>query len=143
VTRFQVASHFLSKFEQHKVGSSAHIEYWIPSDKLISFNAAIHGMVHVETGFFDTAFIGHLPDSYGLKGKNAIAQFIALHKTWAYSHMDVACEVSANRKAIFLNWLFWRQHDFSQLGVTAEQKEELLANLKQCWESNHTKVPLL
>jgi hypothetical protein len=93
-------------------------------------------------GFFGAAFAGHVPDGFGLKGKDAIAQFVALHKSWEYSTFDVACEISANRKTVFLNWLFWSHHDFSKFGISQEQREILLRHLKQCWEFNHIEVPL-
>jgi len=76
------------------------------------------------------------------KGKDAISQFVALSKTWEYSAFDVACEVSANRKSVFVNWLFWVEHDFSEFGISAEQREGMLRNLKQCWEFNHIGVAL-
>jgi hypothetical protein len=142
VLTFQVDSNYLSRFEPHTVGSSVHVEFWIPADDLNSFNAAISGLIRLEEGFFGTAFTGHIPDAYGLKGKDAIAQIVALSKTWDYSRMDVACEISANRKTVFLNWLFWAQHDFSEFGISEEQRGALLRNLKQCWEFNHIEVPL-
>ena len=142
VTAFEVDGAYLSNFEPHTVGSSKHVEYWIPADNLSSFNGAIYGLIRLEIGFFCAPFAGHVPDAFGLKGKNAIAQFVALHKSWKYSTFDVACEVSANRKTVFLNWLFWSQHDFSNFGINQEQREMLLGHLKQCWEFNHIEVPL-
>ena len=142
VTSFEVEGSYLSKFEPHTAGSAAHVEYWIPSGELVSFNEAIQGMIRVEEGFFGKDFVGHVPEPYGLKGKTAIAQFVALEKTWDYSKMDVACEVSANRKTVFLNWLFWSKHDFSEFGVSGEQRDAFLRSLKQCWEFNHIAVPL-
>jgi hypothetical protein len=105
-------------------------------------NGAIRGLISLEKGFFGPAFTGHIPDAFGLKGKDAIAQFVALSKTWEYSTFDVACEISANRKTIFLNWLFWSHHDFSKLGISQEQRGILLGHLKQCWEFNHIEAPL-
>lgn len=87
-------------------------------------------------------FTGHIPDTFGLKGKDATDQFVALYKTWDYSTFDVACEISANRKAVFINWLFWSRHDFSKSGISKEQRGTLLRNLKQCWEFNHIEVPV-
>jgi hypothetical protein len=142
VTAFELDGSYLSNFEPHTVGSSQHVEYWIPAERLSSFNDAIRGLIRLENGFFGPAFTGHVPDACGLKGKHAIAQFVALHKSWEYSTFDVACEVSANRKSIFLNWLFWSRHDFSKFGINQEQREILLGGLKQCWEFNHIEVPL-
>jgi hypothetical protein len=82
------------------------------------------------------------PVAFSLKGRGAIAQFVALHKCWQYNTFDVAHEISANRKAVFLNWLFWSRHDFSKCGINQEQRESLLGHLKQCWELSHTEVSL-
>lgn len=142
VTAFEVSKSFLSEFETHTVGSSTHLEYWIPAEDLGSFNDAIHGLIRVEEGYFGTAFTGHIPDAFGLKGKDSTDQFVALFKSWEYSRFDVACEVTANRKTVFLNWLFWSQHDFSRFRITDEQRGILLGHLKQCWEINRIEVPL-
>ena len=83
-----------------------------------------------------------MPDNYGLKGKNATAQFIALAKTWDYSRFDVACEISANRKAVYLNCLFWATHDFSQYGISKQQQEDFIGNLKKIWDFNNIQEPL-
>lgn len=142
VTRFDVASGYLSNFEQHTVGSLQHVEYWIPAGKLISFNEAIQGLVHVGEAFFGTSFTGYTPDTHSLEGRDAIAQFVALSRTWEQNRADLAGEVSHNRKTIFLNWLYWLQHDFSDVGVTANTKNELLRTLRRCWELNVIQIPL-
>ena len=142
VMSFQVESGYLSGFEPHTVGSSTHVEYRIPAEDLNSFNKAIRGFVRLEEAFFGTAFTGHIPNAYGLKGKDAIAQFVMLSKSWEYSRLDVACEISANRKTVFLNWLFWAEHDFSEFGISDDQRKVLLGHLKECWEFNHIEVPL-
>jgi hypothetical protein len=142
VTSFDVSSNYLSGFEPHTVGSSDHIEYWVPADELVAFNKAIQGTVRLHEAYFGEAFNGHTPEAHGLKGKNAIAQFVSLSKSWEENRADVAYEVSANPKAIFLNWLYWVQHDFSNLGIAANTKVEMLRNLKRCWELGKVKVPL-
>lgn len=142
VTSFPVRKDYLSKFETHIVGASQHEEYWIPSDELSSFNKAISERIRVEAAFFGDGFTGHVPDGYGLKGKNATAQFVALAKTWDYSTFDVTCEVSANRKAVYLNCLYWATHNFSESGVSKQEQEAFIANLKKIWEFNHIEVPL-
>lgn len=58
VTTFEVDRSFLSSFEPHTVGSSVHVEYWIPSEELSSFNNAIVGLIRLGSGFFGTAFNG-------------------------------------------------------------------------------------
>lgn len=41
VTRFAVRTHYLKRFEIHVVGSSQHMEYWIPAEELEEFNSNI------------------------------------------------------------------------------------------------------
>jgi hypothetical protein len=142
VTIFELDGNYLSNFEPHTVGSSKHVEYWIPAESLSSFNDALRGLISLQNGFFGAAFVGHVLDAFSLKGKDAIAQFVALHKSWKYSTFDVALEISANRKSVFLNWLFWSCHDFSKWGINQEQREILLGHLKRCWEFNRIEVPL-
>jgi hypothetical protein len=63
-------------------------------------------------------------------------------KSWEYSRFDIACEVSANRKAVYLNYLFWASHDFSDSGIGRQEQEAFLDNLNKAWDFNHTEVPL-
>ncbi|TKD03355.1 hypothetical protein [Polyangium fumosum] len=47
VTRFEVRSDFLAKYDVHVVGSKIHAEYWIPAEELEAFNDAIVGTIEV------------------------------------------------------------------------------------------------
>lgn len=142
VTSFDVENSYLSCLEVRRVGSSEHLEYWVPANELSTFNAAIRGLIRVEEGYFGNNFAGDVPDNFILKGQDAITQFVTLHKTWDYSRFDVACEVSANRKCVFLNWLFWCSHDFSKFGISEEQRGITLESLQGCWTFNHIDTPL-
>ena len=142
VTAFDVENSYLSSFEPHTVGSSEHLEYWIPAEGLSAFNAAIRGHIRLEEGFFGANFTGHIPDNCMLNGRDATAQFVTLYETWDHSRFDVACEISANRKSVFLNWLFWSHHDFSKFGIGPEQREAMMGHLKECWAFNHIDIPL-
>jgi hypothetical protein len=115
VTSFNFSDDYISTFDRHVVGSAIHEEYWIPAEQLPTFNSAIRGPIEVEAAFFGESFVGFVPDKYGLKGKNAEQQFVILVCSWDYSRMDFVLEVSANRKAVYLNCLYWLQHDFSAL----------------------------
>ncbi len=142
VTRFGIADKYLSSFEPHVVGTSAHVEYWIPALQLGSFNEAITGVITVEEAFFGSAFVGYIPDAYGLKGRSATEQFIILAKTLEFSRMDFVCEVSANRKAVYLNSWFWGQHDFAAAGLDSERKREVIRRVCEAWEFNKIKISL-
>ena len=51
VTRFRVLTRFLAKYEPQQVGSSMHVEYWIPAEDLASFNKAIVGAIEIVAEF--------------------------------------------------------------------------------------------
>ena len=77
--------------------------------------------------------MGLVPKKYGFKGKNAEEQFVILARSWDYSRMDFALEVSANRKAVYLNCLFWVEHDFATFGISPELKRQTLAGVSEAW----------
>ena len=42
------------------------------------FNAHLEGPIVVTQAFFGEGYEGHVPESFGLRGKDARAQFVAL-----------------------------------------------------------------
>lgn len=51
VTRFSVNGDFLSRYQVQTVGSSIHVEYWIPAEELDQFNENIVGLIEVISEF--------------------------------------------------------------------------------------------
>ena len=102
MAEFAFDNAYIAKFAPHVAGASQHQECWIPSEELSAFNKSITGRIRMQEGFFGAGFIGHVPDAYGLKGKDATTQLSTLAKTWDYSTSDVVCETSANRKSVYL-----------------------------------------
>jgi hypothetical protein len=51
VLQFEVETEYLERFEIKKVGSSRHLEYWIPSEELEDFNRHICGKIRVVAKF--------------------------------------------------------------------------------------------
>jgi hypothetical protein len=47
VTRFHVASDYLSRFRAETVGSSAHRELWVPAEALEELNRHIIGLIEI------------------------------------------------------------------------------------------------
>jgi hypothetical protein len=141
VTKFSVASTYLAGFKPHVVGASVHTEYRIPAEKLKEFNQAITGRIEIEASFFGAKFEGYVPANFALKGKNATEQFVALARLWEYNSVDFTKEISANRKAIFLNSWFWAQHDFSKQKIRPEDKLLLFERLENAWAINQIDVP--
>ena len=140
VTQFEVSSTYLTRYELHTAGSAAHREYWIPAREMSSFNKAISGLISVEEAYFGEEFTGYVPTDHQLNGKKAVEQFKALSNLLDF--VDFSGEVSANRKTVFLNCLFWINSDVSSLGCTSEQRFLFFTKLAKAWESNHIDVPL-
>ncbi len=80
VTKFEVSSTYLSKYELHTAGSAAHREYWIPAKELNVFNKAINGQISVEEGFLGRNLSDIRKKENGFKGLKAVEQFSALLK---------------------------------------------------------------
>jgi hypothetical protein len=142
VTQFVVPEAYLQKFEPRRVGASVHLEYWIPAEQLEEFNASIEGLISVEAAYFGAAYKGFVPEQFGLKGRDAVRQFVTMSSLWDYSSFDFVCEVSANRKAMFLNFLFWSQFDFTSFGVTQKQRDDTIGRIRDAWTFNEIQVPL-
>ena len=51
VTRFQVRSSFMRRFETHCVGAAHHTEWWIPAEQLEDLNDNIVGRIQVVASF--------------------------------------------------------------------------------------------
>jgi len=133
---------YLSGLEPHQVGLRSILNTGFLRATSAASTAATRGLIRLEEAFFGTKFTGHIPDKIILKGKDAIAQFVTLYKTWDYGSFDVGCEVSANRTSVFLNWLFWCSHDFSEFGINEEQRGIMLRRLQESWTFNQIDIPL-
>jgi hypothetical protein len=142
VAKFMVTRSLLQDFEPHKAGSSSHIEYWIPAEQLPEFNASIQGSISVEAAYFGGDFKGCVPEKFGLQGMDVVQQFVAMSRSWEYSRMDFVCEVSTNRKAVFLNFLFWTQFDFTPFGINRRERDETVGRIREAWAFNRIEVPL-
>jgi hypothetical protein len=140
VTQFNVSSTYLSKFELHTAGSAAHREYWIPARELSSFNKAISGLISVEEAYFGAQFTGCVPEDHLLKGLSAKEQFAALSAILDFD--EFAAEVTANRKAVFLNCIFWIKASLCDPGCTEMQRELFVTRLVKAWKLANIDVPL-
>lgn len=47
VTRFQVRTEFMGRYEIQKVGGDQHTEWWVPADELEQLNDNIVGLIEV------------------------------------------------------------------------------------------------
>ena len=84
-----------------------------------------------------------MPVEFGLKGKDAKEQFLALARTLRYSLFDFSCEVAANHPAIFLGFFFWEQWDFTTNGFETAARDEVLEAIQKRWAtSDHASIRL-
>ena len=51
VTRFEVRAEFMDRFDTHLVGSSMHVEWWIPAEQVEEMNDNIVGTIEVIRSF--------------------------------------------------------------------------------------------
>jgi hypothetical protein len=142
VAKFALDDTYGAQFQPQKVGSSHHVELWVPAEELARFNEHIAPPILIVSAHFGNNFKGHVPAQFGLKGKDATAQFVALSRTLGYSGMDVSCEVSANHVAVFLNYGFWVQSQFSNQGVAKADQERVLAAIRTVWSDAFPNTPL-
>jgi hypothetical protein len=142
VTEFEIADSYISAFERHIVGAAHHAEFWIPAEELSNFNHAIQEFIRVVEGYFGTDFKGWIPEQFGIRGNDAVSQFVTLTQVWEYNRVDFAREVTLNRKAVFLNFLFWKQFDFMEHGVDQQRKTETLRRLAEAWTFTPCELPV-
>jgi hypothetical protein len=133
VAKFNLDDTYGAQFESQKVGASHHVELWIPAAELSSFNEHISPPIVIVSAHFGNSFRGYVPDRFGLQGKDATAQFVALARTLNYSGMDFRCEIAANHVAVFLNHGFWMLSTFSNEGIAKAEQERVLASIQTIW----------
>src|SRR5215469_15388339 len=142
VTEFEVHDSHIGAFNPHIVGSSLHKEYWIPAERLPDFNTALQGTIRVHSAYFGPGFQGFVPHQGALKGKTALAQFTTMTELLRLNREALVEEVILNRKAIYLNFLFWAQFDCAALKLDQKQRLELLDSIRQAWELNDSAIGL-
>ncbi|MET0791633.1 MAG: hypothetical protein ABW061_08950 [Polyangiaceae bacterium] len=143
VTHFEIDDAYATRFERRIVGSQAHEELWVPAEELAEFNEHIVGAIRIVEAHFGEGYIGLVPDSFGLKGKTAHDQFVALTRTLLESGFDAVCEIAANHIAVFLNFCFWELEDFGSDGIDDSEHARVLGVLKGLWsQGQRAALPL-
>jgi hypothetical protein len=142
VTTFNLTRNYAAQFPVRTVGNSTHEELWVPAEKLDEFNSQIVGCIQTIEAYFDAKFAGFIPDNFGLRDKNATEQFVCLATSLDYSGMDFICEISANSKAVFINYPFWAYRDFDAQGISKDKKQRVLDMIVKVWEPRFPEFPL-
>lgn len=142
VTRFSVPDAYGNGFERRVVGSREHEELWVPAEDLADFNARLEGPIEVIGAHFGEGFTGEVPEHHALKGQVAAAQLVTLAKM-PTGGRELADEVAANHQAVYLNFCFWEQHDFTSEGVGREERDRVLESIRRSWAlGGHSAIPL-
>ena len=142
VTRYELPDSFAERYQRQVVGGSEHEEWWIPAEELSAMNDAIQGTIHIEGAYFGTGFRGLIPTEGGLRGRDAVEQFVSLAGTLAYSSFDAWCETYVNRKAVYLHFLFWQRLQPEEHGLTEAQKAALMEFIRHRWSISDIPFPL-
>lgn len=142
IAKFTIDDKYCAQFETRRVGASRHVELWIPADELSRFNDHIAPPIVIINSYFCANFKGHVPTKFGLQGKDATSQFVSLAYSLGYSGMDFICEIAANHVAIFLNYSYWMQREFSDQGINKVEQERVLLAIQKIWTDVIPGIPL-
>ena len=143
VTGFDLPDAYTSQFERHVVGKREHVEFWIPADELETLNQRIVGPIRVLGAYFGAKFRGHVPEAFGLRGRDADEQLLLLSRTRAYSGMDFICEIQANELTIFLNFPYWVASKATDFGLQTEEFEATLEAIRKAWSLSERAASLV
>jgi hypothetical protein len=144
VVSFTIDSDSASQYE-HELGGEKERDYrilWVPPEELDTFNGHIEGLIEVDAAYFEDGFTGLVAEQYGLRGADAVEQFVCLRAIADRSLMDFFGETSAQRRIIYCHAPFWRTHDFTNQGVTIEKRDALIYDLVECWFSSTVEFSL-
>lgn len=61
VTTFEIEDSYIAQYEVQCVGGNIHLEFWIPSAELSTFNQHIQGEIEIVQAFYGDQFIGSKP----------------------------------------------------------------------------------
>jgi hypothetical protein len=142
VTKFSLDDTYVTRFERHQVGTVHHIELWVPAGELQRFNEHLLSPIVVIGAYFGETFRGYVPSRFGLRGKDATAQFVALARTLEFSAMDVRCEIAANHLAVFVNYAFWTQKEFSSHDIDKAEQDRVLIFIRRVWSEAFPEILL-
>lgn len=126
VTRFSLDDAYASKFDRRIVGAKEHEELWVPAEELAALNAHIGGVIEIIGAFFGDDYRGYVSGEPGLREKTAREQFIAL-----VNERDAP---TPDPLAVFLNFFFWEQTDFSVDGIDRGARSDRLGKLRAAWQ---------
>jgi hypothetical protein len=138
VTRFSLDDPATRDAEQRIVDD----EFELPAEELDELNAHLADHIQVVATFFGEGYVGPVTDALALGGKNATEQFLALLAGVGDSGFYIASNLHRSGEAIFVNFFFWEQHDFTPQRIAPARRDRLLDDLKRVWSTGKPGVPL-
>jgi hypothetical protein len=99
-------------------------ELWVPAEELEEFNRYIKALIEVDAAYFGDGFSGLVPDKFGLRGKNAVEQYICLRGTADYNRRNREA-MGIGRHSIFASSLKQTKRRTTALRATAKSRRAL------------------
>lgn len=132
VTEFNINEEYIGKYEPRIVGASRHKELWVPAELLSEFNMQIIPTILISHAFYGEQFTGKCDE---VSGENYVEQFVWLKKLKDFNPMDFSCMIQARWKLVTLNYIAWRNYDFSNI-IDVIEKDRLLDSIKKILVEN-------
>jgi hypothetical protein len=96
------------------------------------------GPIQVVRAFFGDGYVGHVPGG-GFAGQTATQQFLTFMAGVGDSGFYIASNLPQNGLSVFVNYLYWEQHDFSPQRISAAQRDRVLGDLKVVWAAGRSR----
>ena len=129
VTRFSLDEPAARDFERRIVDD----ELELPAAELGELNSRLTGNIQVIAAFFGEGYVGPMVEGLALGGKTATEQFLTLLAGVGDSGFYVASNLHRSGVAVFANFFFWEQHDFTPERIGPARRDRLLEDLKRVW----------
>lgn len=142
VTRFDVDDRYASPFEQQVVGNRRHAELWVPAEAPEEFNRHLRDRITVVAAYFGPQFVGYVPEQELLTGLDACEQCATLRDLAAGRGSDFEQELRIHIRAIFLHDAFRQQRDWTEEGISVEERDAFLIDIRRFWDHFYGDVRL-
>lgn len=137
VTEFEIDKEYYNTHEEHTVGASYHKELWILADKLDEFNEHVMGNIRIKNAFYGKCYAGVSSVKTQLFNKCYIEQLTQLNSAKDFNPIDFVGEILAQWRIIHMNYLLWKNTDFSDYKIDTKSKEVLLEQIREILTRNH------
>lgn len=127
IAQFKVKKPYIDQFKARVVGDEIHTELWIPAAQLDEFNEQIDGKIEIVAAFYGPNYTGQWH-----RYLSAEELFVVMYRTCQHYNQVCWGEIRQNRHAVFLNYEYWKHHDFGTF-MSEEQKINFLRRIAVIW----------